>query len=446
MKKIRAVLNFEYLGYMKSKSFIITTIIFVAIILILSQVPRFMGAFDDIGSLIGGGEKKTALVVLGGKVDNEDFAALLDPEVIDKATGGMYGWTLVSRSSWPEEIVVKKADGSSTREGKDEALDPQKLVAGGEYDVVVEYDGGEEYRLYGKGQDFTLLSLPMMLNPVFTNAARAVKMTGMPPERRTEIESVLDTTVTGEVKTVGGGDAENNFWLAYVMLYVLFMSIMLYGQFIVNAVINEKSSKMMELLVTSARPTELMFGKVFGVGMAAFTQIGAIIAAVATAFALNFGVWEKQVPEFKEMLSQMNISVGLFVFFVLFFVTGYFLYAFICAAVGSTASRVEDAGSVSTLPMILATVSFIVSLVSMSHVDAAYVHVLSFIPFFSPWIMFARLCMASATFIEAAVALAILAFSVIFFGWLSAKIYRVGVMMYGKPMKLVTVVKAALRP
>jgi ABC-2 type transport system permease protein len=203
---------------------------------------------------------------------------------------------------------------------------------------------------------------------------------------------------------------------------------------------------MMELLVTSAKPTELMFGKVFGVGMAAFTQIGAVIAAVAATFALNFGVWEKQIPEFKEMLSQMNISVGLFAFFVLFFVTGYFLYAFICAAVGSTASRVEDAGSVSTLPMILATVSFVVSLVSMSHIDAAYVHVLSFIPFFSPWIMFARLCMASATFIEAAVALAILIASVIFFGWLSAKIYRVGVMMYGKPMKLVAVVKAALRP
>jgi ABC-2 type transport system permease protein len=189
-----------------------------------------------------------------------------------------------------------------------------------------------------------------------------------------------------------------------------------------------------------------MFGKVFGVGMAAFTQIGAIIAAVAASFALNLGTWEKQIPEFREMLSQMNISVGLFVFFVLFFVAGYFLYAFICAAVGSTASRVEDAGSVSTLPMMLATGSFLVSLFCMSNVDAAYVNVLSFIPFFSPWIMFARLCMAAATFTEAAIAVAILIASVIFFGWLSAKIYRVGVMMYGKPLKLVAVVKAALRP
>jgi ABC-2 type transport system permease protein len=135
----------------------------------------------------------------------------------------------------------------------------------------------------------------------------------------------------------------------------------------------------------------------------------------------------------------------LFVFFVLFFVIGYFLYAFICAAVGSTASRVEDAGSVSTLPMMLATGAFIVSLLSMSNIEATFVEVLSFIPFFTPWIMFARLCMASSTFGDAAIALAILVASVICVGWLASKIYRVGVMMYGKPMKLVSALKMAFK-
>jgi ABC-2 type transport system permease protein len=138
----------------------------------------------------------------------------------------------------------------------------------------------------------------------------------------------------------------------------------------------------------------------------------------------------------------MNFSGGLLVFFILFFVIGYFLYAFICAAMGSTASRVEDAGSVSTIPMMLAVASFVVSLIGMTNIDAMYVKVLSFIPFFSPWIMFSRLCMASATFTEAAIAVAILIATVVFFGWLAAKIYRVGVMMYGKPMKLREVLKA----
>jgi ABC-2 type transport system permease protein len=431
MKKIKAVLGFEYLGYMKSKSFIVTTIIFVAIILILSIIPRFIGSFDNLGAIIGGGEENPALLIVDGEAESSGFASALDSEMLNKTTGGSYVWTVRKQS---EEANPESAG------------DPQKLISDGKYSVVVVYDGGENYNVYGKGQDFMVLSLPMMLDPVITDVARSIKMEGMSAETRADVESVIGTTVVGEVTTVGGGDAENNFWLAYVMLYVLFMCVMLYGQFIVNAVINEKSSKMMELLVTSARPIELMFGKVFGVGLAAFTQMGAIICAVGAAIAINYTVWVKQIAGFEDMISQMNISVGLFVFFVLFFVVGYFLYAFICAAVGSTASRVEDAGSVSTLPMMLAVAAFIVSMVSMSNIDAAYVEVLSFIPFFSPWIMFARLCMASATFGDAAIALAILLATAICMGWLAAKIYRVGVMMYGKPMKLVAALKTALRP
>jgi ABC-2 type transport system permease protein len=431
MKKIRAVLGFEYLGYIKSKSFIVTTIIFVAVILILSTIPRFMGAFDDLGSLVGGGEGSPALVVVGGEAEQGGFAKALDPAALSATTGGSYVWTV---------------RGQSEQSDAEPGVDPQKLISEGTYDVVVVYDGGENYDVYGKGQDFAVLTLPAMLDPVFTDAARSLKMKAMPADVRSDVESVIGTTVAGEVTTVGGGSAENNFWLAYVMLYVLFMSIMMYGQFIVNAVINEKSSKMMELLVTSARPIELMFGKVFGVGLAAFTQLGSILAAAGAAIAINYGMWMNQIPGFGDMISRMNISAGLFVFFVLFFVIGYFLYAFICAAVGSTASRVEDAGSVSTLPMMLATGAFIVSMISMSNIEATYVEVLSFIPFFTPWIMFARLCMASATFGDAAIALAILIASVICVGWLAAKIYRVGVMMYGKPMKLGAALKMAFRP
>ncbi|MDR2162914.1 MAG: ABC transporter permease [Clostridiales Family XIII bacterium] len=433
MKKIGTVLKFEYRGYIKSKSFIITTIIFVAVILILSQIPRFMGTFDDIGSFIGGGEKQKALIELTGDARDGSFPSLLSVKHLNEATGGMYDWTIYG--------VAESDSGKATTT----TPDPRKEIGEGKYDIVVVYGGSARYKLYGKSQDFSLLTLSSMLDPLFTSIARTVKMSGMSAEQKAKVKGVLDTTVVGKVETVGGGEAENNFWLAYVMLYVLFMTIITYGQFIVNAVVNEKSSKMMELLVTSARPIELMFGKVLGVGMAVFTQVGAIAAATGVSFALNVDTWEKQIPEFREMLSQMNISLGLFVFFMLFFLAGYFLYAFICAAVGSTASRVEDAGSVSTLPMMLAAASFLISMISMSNIDAAYVSVLSYIPFFSPWIMFARLCMASATFVEATIAVAILVVSVVFFGWLAAKVYRVGVMMYGKPMKLTAVVKAALR-
>jgi len=458
MNKIRTVLSFEYRGYIKSKPFIITTIIFVAVILIGSQIPSFLSTFEDIGSLIGGGEKQKALIVLQddvehavvseaedaspgeagnaspGEVGEERIIAALDPKALDKQTEGIYAWQKYD----PAKDNEKTSNSASK-------FSPGKAIEDGEYAVVLMYRGGGQYQLYGKGQDWALLTLPTMLDPYMTDAARNAKMAGMTPAQQTEVKAVLGTTVTGEIKTVGGGEAQNNFWLAYVMLYVLFISIMMYCQFIVNSVISEKSSKTMELLVTSAKPIQLMFGKVLGVGFAAFTQIGAITIAAIVGFVFALGTWERNIPGFQDMLSQMNISVGLLIFFILFFVIGYFLYAFISAAMGSTASRVEDAGSVSTLPSMLAVLSFIVSMISMSNIDAAYVKVLSFIPLFSPWIMFGRLCMASATFTEAAIAVAILIVTVFFFGWLAAKIYRVGVMMYGKPLKLRAALKAAIR-
>ncbi|MDR3224864.1 MAG: ABC transporter permease [Clostridiales Family XIII bacterium] len=459
MNKIRTVFSFEYRGYIKSKPFIITTIIFVAVILIGSQVPSFLSTFEDIGTLIGGGEKQKALIWVSGEAgddvagsaEEESIIAALDPKALDEQTGGIYEW-----QKFDPAKDYEKEPGNVSSSAPDKAVagsesaavmsfSPGKAVEDGKYAIVLSYRGGGQYDVYGKGQDFALLAVPAMLDPYITNAVREAKMIGMPPEQKAEVKAILDMTVAGEIKTVGGGDAENNFWLAYVMLYVLFISIMMYCQFIVNSVISEKSSKTMELLVTSAKPIQLMFGKVLGVGFAAFTQIGAIIIAVIVGFVAALATWEQNIPGFKEMLTQMNISTGLLVFFILFFVIGYFLYAFISAAMGSTASRVEDAGSVSTLPSMLAVLSFVVSMISMSNIDAAYVKVLSFIPLFSPWIMFGRLCMASATFTEAAIAIVILIATVFFFGWLAAKIYRVGVMMYGKPMKLRAVIKAAVR-
>ncbi|MDR0596240.1 MAG: ABC transporter permease [Clostridiales Family XIII bacterium] len=434
MNKIKTVLGFEYRGYIKSKPFIITTIIFVAIIILGSQLPHFFGAFENIGNMITGGENQKALVLISGNADDSgaenagyDIDGICDG--LNAVTGGMYQW----EGAAADAAMSGGADS------------PEKLIAGDKYSVVMEYGGGTSYKLYGKGQDFTLPAIAATIDPYMTDTARAAKMAGMTPEQQAEVKDVLGTTVTGEVVTVGGGEAENNFWLAYVMLYVLFMTIILYSQFIVNSIISEKSSKTMELLVTSAKPIQLMFGKVFGVGFAAFTQIGALIIAAGIGFALSLDTWERSVPGFSDMLAQMNLSPALLVFFVLFFVIGYFLYAFISAAMGSTASRIEDAGSVSMLPSMLGTFSFVVSLVGMANIDAAFVKVLSFIPLFSPWIMFARLCMASATVTEAAIAVAILAATVIFFGWLAAKIYRVGVMMYGKPLKLREAVKAAMR-
>jgi ABC-2 type transport system permease protein len=200
----------------------------------------------------------------------------------------------------------------------------------------------------------------------------------------------------------------------------------------------------MELLITSAKPSQLIFGKVIGVGCVALTQALVIIIVAAIGIVLNMGTWMAQIPEAGAVMQSLTVSPGLIVFFVLFFLTGYFLYSFIYAALGSTVSKIEDASTIVTIPMLILIAGFVISIISMSNLDAGYVKVLSYIPFFAPFLMFSRLAMGEAGYVQAGIALVILIFTILIISWLAAKIYRVGVMMYGKPMKLKAIVKVAI--
>ncbi|MDR2157152.1 MAG: ABC transporter permease [Clostridiales Family XIII bacterium] len=406
MKRIGMILNFEYMGYMKNKAFRVTTVILLAIILLASVFPQILGVLQGVSDGDENGDEKGTALVVGSFADTEALTQIA-PD---------YEWT--------------KGDASE---------DPRKAAE--TYDVVLSYDGGATYTLYGAGHDFSLYGLVEMLDGYFTETGRAAFMQDLDADARTGAEQTLGIVVSGGIETVGGGDADSNFWLSYILLYLLFMIMVMYGQFVISSVINEKSTKAMEILITSAKPIQLMFGKVAGVGCAALTQLLLILVAAAAGLLLNFDSWKARLPEVADSISEMNLSPALVLFFLLFFVCGYLLYAFIYAGLGSTVSKIEDAGAVTTLPQVFVLIAFFVSMVGMANLDAVYVKVLSYIPFFSPFIMFARISMGEAGYLQGVVALLILAPTIILFSWIAAKIYRIGVMMYGKPMKLREIVK-----
>jgi ABC-2 type transport system permease protein len=170
-----------------------------------------------------------------------------------------------------------------------------------------------------------------------------------------------------------------------------------------------------------------------------------IILTTALGLFVNFNSWKEQLPDVANGIAAANISLPIIIFFILFFVCGYLLYAFIYAGLGSTVSKIEDAGAVTTLPQFFVIAAFIVSIFGMANLDAAYVKVLSYVPFFSPYIMFARRSMGEAGYLQGAIAVLILVPTIVLFAWIAAKIYRIGVMMYGKPMKLKDIVKTLIR-
>lgn len=414
MNKFFTVMKFEYKGFSKSKSYLITTAVLIAVILIASFIPQISNLFS--GALSGDGEGSKAAYLLTEKAEKNNIDDYITEDTLNEYMPD-YKW------------VKLEADDS-----------PKDMVSSGQYDMVLYYDSGASYKLYATGADLGSEMYLGIFDEMMTQINRAIELTEYPDEVQAAVSQITATQVSGEVVPVGG-DASKNYWYAYLLQFALYMVMMVYGQFILTSVMTEKSSKAMELLVTSARPMDLMFGKVIGVGLVALTQILLLLAALGLGIKLNINAWKEFMPEIFEVLKSMDLSIGMIGYFILFFLIGYFSYAFLFASFGSTVSKPEEASSISTMPIMILVIVFILSMISLSNMNALLFKVLSYIPLFSPFIMFNRVCMDMATTLEIWISIGISLVGLLGIGWLAAKIYRVGIMIYGKPMNIKNIVQ-----
>jgi ABC-2 type transport system permease protein len=203
-----------------------------------------------------------------------------------------------------------------------------------------------------------------------------------------------------------------------------------YGTFVMRGVIEEKQSRIIEVLLSSIRPIELMAGKLIGIGLVSLTQIViwlAVSALLSATTALPLFAMAGKLPALK--LSTM-------LFFLLFFVLGYFLYSTLYLIVGAMVSEESDAQSMQ-FPVIASIVIPMLMLESVLRQPNSTSSVaLSLIPIFSPILMFARTIVQTPPWWQIALSVVLLVATIFAAVWLAAKIYRVGVLMYGKPPTL----------
>ena len=254
-----------------------------------------------------------------------------------------------------------------------------------------------------------------------------------------EAASVL--AVNMEHKTVNlGKDQAQNFFYTYIMIFALYFVILLYGQMITTNVATEKSSRAMELLITSAKPVSMMFGKVIASCLAGLTQLLAIFGSAFLFFQINASYWDGN-----QLISSLfGMPMWLLVYMLVFFVLGFLIYAFLYGAIGSTVSRLEDVNTAVMPVTMLFVIAFFITMMALANgtVDSMLMKVCSYIPFTSPMAMFTRLAMSTVPSYEIAVSIGVLILSVIGVGVVSAKIYRVGVLLYGTKPKMGAVLKA----
>jgi ABC-2 type transport system permease protein len=216
----------------------------------------------------------------------------------------------------------------------------------------------------------------------------------------------------------------------------------LYGQVILGAVIEEKETRIAEILFSSIRSFPLMMGKLIGVSLVAVTQF-AIWGLAFAAFAL-YGAATLAGQGMNITLPHVPASV--FVYLVLFFLLGYFIYATIYALVGSMVTTAQEGGQLAMPIILILVVGFYLAFPVMRSPDSQFAFWVSMIPFFAPITMLMRVVAQTPPFWQIALSLAIGFATVVLLLWLASRVYRVGMLMYGKRATIPEVLKWIRQP
>lgn len=227
--------------------------------------------------------------------------------------------------------------------------------------------------------------------------------------------------------------------LVYILILLIYVAVIYYPNMIAMEVANEKSSRVMEILISSVSPVKHMFAKIAGIGTLGILQMA--IFGTAGYFAIKTAGTEL-AGGMSGVFGFSDVKISTFLFAILFFLLGYFLYAVLAALLGSLVSRTEDVQQLMLPMMFLVIIASFIAFSGIAVPEATYVTMASYIPFFAPLVMFLRVGMLEIPLWEPLLSIAIMLVTIGLLGWLGARVYRGGVLMYGPSQSLKDIRKA----
>ncbi|WP_040285796.1 ABC transporter permease [Sporosarcina koreensis] len=414
MREFWIIFKQAFLTKARTKSFVITTVLVIAGIFLLSNLPRILDAIDGIGD----GENETL-------------------EVYD-ASGQLFD---------PLAAVVKANDPDSYIELEKTDEQPKALeekVRSEDIDSFLTLDLDKTNTIHATYT--TLSSIDTGLPDDVRNALQTVQAGVKADELSLSSEQVdsLFTQVnfeTNNISATAKSEDELNQAriLVYVLMFVIYFAVILYSGMIATEVATEKSSRVMEILISSVSPVKHMFAKVLGIGSLGIVQI--VVYAIAGFIAFKTTASEA-TEGFASFFSLSDIDPMTLVYAVIFFLLGYFLYATLAALLGSLVSRTEDVQQMIMPMTLLIVAAFILAASGLGNPELGYLKYASFFPFFTPLVMFLRVGMLDLPVWEPLLGIAIMLVTIFVLGWFGARVYRGGVLMYGPSRSLKDIKKA----
>ena len=417
MKQFFTVLSFELTNYFKNKGYMLTTILFSIILIIGLSLPSFFDMSNLIPQLAQNTSENTVLTENTDESDNKDIANYV---IMDN--NNILGDLSILKSAFPNSnwlSVTSKSD-------VEKAIKSGNAEAGFILDSTTKYSYLVENSGFTDSNQMIFESLLSNLNQQAYAEANNLNIS--------DLQSVVYPTFDSDV-TILGKDSANNFFYVYIFVFAMYMMILLYGQLIAVSVTSEKSNRAIEVLVTSASSNSLIFGKVIGAALASFLQVAIILASGMITYSLNSKAWNGLLDGI------FKIPANILLTFIIFGSIGYLFYSFIFGALGALVSKTEDiSSSIGPITMIFVIVFFI-SMFGLTNSDSLLIKIASFIPFSSSMTMLIRVAMGTVSNLEVIISFIILLASTILTALGAAKIYRLGTLMYGNPIKLKNALK-----
>lgn len=408
MRKLRLIVKREYLTRVKTKGFIIGTII----------VPLLGVAFCLlIIFLVNHKPTKSMRLVI---VDNSGALAQPISRSLDgKLENGQPEFTIV-------ETIARPASPDAVQQDLRSRINSEKLDA---Y-LWIPADSAQSFELHMRNPDNFALIGPLSgaVDQAVISARlsdRGVHLDDIKGMLRGTDLKLLKVSETGESVEKG-----QSIGIAIALVILLYTALLMYGIITMRSVLEEKSTRTMEVLISAVTPFELLAGKILGVAAAAFTQFA--IWMISTALLFSYGALAAAGMGGGSALSGVHIPVSLVLYAGIFFFGGYFLYSAMFAAIGSACSNEQDAQQLQWVAMAPLVFCMVIYSVVLNDPTSTVSVVLSEIPFFSPVLMSLRISLQSPPVWQIALALVLLFLTTIGTIYASAKIYRVGVLMYGK--------------
>ncbi|MGB5945951.1 ABC transporter permease [Paenisporosarcina sp.] len=400
----------------KTKSFVITTIIVVAGIFLMANLSSIISKVQEVGVFGDGTDKDTIYVI----DDSGSLMAQLQ-EQLDAKDSDL---TLKSTTEPVQELEKQVKD--------------EKITSF----LVLQLNDSDTIQATYTSKNANAIEQPMTLREALQNVQTNLKANSL--ELTGEEVAQLFAPIQFEQDAVSASSKSEEELseargLVYVLIFVIYFAVLYYSNMIAMEVATEKSSRVMEIIISSVSPVKHMFAKIAGVGTLGLLQIvlfglAGFVALKTSSSDLTSGVFS--------FFGFSNVSVSTMIFAVVFFLLGYFLYATLAALLGSLVSRTEDVQQL-LLPMtfIILIASFI-AFTGLGNPEATYVQYASYFPFFTPLVMFLRVGMLELPLWEPVLGISILLITIFILGWFGSRVYRGGVLMYGASQSLKDIKKA----